>query len=105
MCEGKKQQVLDVACLEEGNLLVATDAGLLYFDSRSGVFDSSQIPTELQKIRPRTLARYGDEVYIGSYQGLFVYSLKEEVVRTLFTGDYSLSLILAILKERITACG
>lgn len=100
VCEGKKQQVLDVACLEEGNLLVATDAGLLYFDSRSGVFNSTQIPTELQKIRPRTLTRYGDEVYIGSYQGLFVYSLKEEVVRTLFTGDYSLSLILAILKEK-----
>lgn len=105
VCEGKKQQVLDVACLEEGNLLVATDAGLLYFDSRSGVFNSTQIPTELQKVRPRTLARYGDEVYIGSYQGLFVYSLKEEVVRTLFRGDYSLSLILAILKERMTACG
>lgn len=100
MCEGKKQQVLDVACLEEGNLLVATDAGLMHFDSRSGVFNSTQIPTELQKISPRTLARYGDEVYIGSYQGLFVYSLKEEVVRTLLTGDYSLSLILAILKEK-----
>ena len=75
-CEGKKQQVLDVACLEEGNLLVATDAGLMHFDSRSGVFNSTQIPTELQKISPRTLARYGDEVYIGSYQGLFVYSIE-----------------------------
>ena len=31
---------------------------------------------------------------------MFVYSLKEEVVRTLLTGDYSLSLILAILKEK-----
>ena len=54
--------MLDVACLQEGNLLVATDAGLMHFDSRSGVFNRSKIPTELQKIRPRTLARYGDEV-------------------------------------------
>lgn len=102
VCEGKEQQVLDVVCLDKGNLLVATDAGILLFDSRRGRFDRTQIPADLQKIRPRTLARYGDEVYIGSYQGLFACSLEDGSVRALFTGDYSLPLILAILKETDT---
>lgn len=95
---GTANGVWDVVCLDKNKVLVATDTGLKVFNSVKNVFEDISLLAKFPHIRPRTIRKFDDKLYVGAYEGLYVYSLKEKVVKPIMKGDYSLHMILSILE-------
>ena len=95
---GTANGVWDVVCLDKNKVLVATDTGLKVFNSVKNVFEDISLLAKFPHIRPRTIRKFDDKLYVGAYEGLYVYSLKEKVVKPIINGDYSLHMILSILE-------
>ena len=95
---GTPNGVWDVVCLDKNKVLVATDTGLKVFNSVKNVFEDISLLAKFPHIRPRTIRKFDDKLYVGAYEGLYVYSLKEKVVKPIMKGDYSLHMILSILE-------
>ncbi|GHV00496.1 hybrid sensor histidine kinase/response regulator [Bacteroidia bacterium] len=68
---GRNMQVFAIDAATEGRLLLATDVGLIGFDRTSGRFDKS-VP--LSGVSIYCLCRYGDNVLVGTTEGLYIYS-------------------------------
>ena len=94
----KPMDIWDIVCLDKKDILVATDAGLKVFNSVSKSFGDVSLLGKFPDIRPRTIRKFGENVYIGAYEGLYVYSLKSKEVRAILKGDFSLHMILSILE-------
>ena len=94
----KPMDIWDIVCLDKNDILVATDAGLKVFNSVSKSFGDVSLLGKFPDIRPRTIRKFGENVYIGAYEGLYVYSLKCKEVRAILKGDFSLHMILSILE-------
>lgn len=94
----KPMDIWDIVCLDKNDILVATDAGLKVFNSVSKSFYDVSLLGKFPDIRPRTIRKFGENVYIGAYEGLYVYSLKSKEVRAILKGDFSLHMILSILE-------
>lgn len=95
---GKPMDIWDVVCLDKNSILVATDVGLKVFNSVNRSFEKVSLLGEFTDMRPRTIRKYGDNVYIGAYEGLYVYSIGDKKIRTIIKGDFSLHMILSILE-------
>ena len=95
---GTANGVWDVVCLDKNKVLVATDTGLKVFNTVKNVFEDISLLAKFPHIRPRTIRKFDDKLYVGAYEGLYVYSLKEKVVKPIMKGDYSLHMILSILE-------
>lgn len=95
---GTPNGVWDVVCLDKNKVLVATDTGLKVFNTVKNVFEDISLLAKFPHIRPRTIRKFDDKLYVGAYEGLYVYSLKDKVVKPIMKGDYSLHMILSILE-------
>ena len=95
---GASMDIWDVEYIDENRILVATDVGLKVFNIGVKKFEDASLSGYLPESRPRTICRFGDNVYIGAYDGLYVCSLKNKEVRRVLRGDYSLHMILSVLE-------
>ncbi len=73
--EGKKTQINDIAEAGEDLLLTATPEGLLFFRIGESRFINDSLSQTFHRLDASTLKREGDHIYIGTYQGLYVYSI------------------------------
>lgn len=98
---GKNTQVNGIAELTPDQLLVSTNEGLLLFHiSRSQFIDSALSPA-MHKLVASTLTKQGNEVYIGTNNGLFVYSIPSKKLE-MFSGTLANKRIQAVLKQSPT---
>ena len=68
------------------------------FDISSHQFSKDGLPDKLMNIRPKTICKYDDDIYVGADEGIFVYSLKNRNVKTLLSDNFRYKMILSMLK-------
>ena len=72
---GKRLQVSGIAELSATQLLISTSEGLLVFDINESSFFDDYLSAALHKLVASTITRQGDDIYIGTANGLYVYSV------------------------------
>ena len=86
--------------INENQLLLfsnGNDKSLFLFDTRTRRFSAKPLYPSLSSIQATTISRQGDNIYIGSYKGVFIYSISqntfEEVMPDAFQGKQILSIL------------
>ncbi|MDR0509805.1 MAG: hypothetical protein LBH06_01770 [Rikenellaceae bacterium] len=74
---GQNMQVFAIDAAPDGRLLLATDVGLIGFDKASGRFDNG---ITLSGVPVYSLCRQGDNVLVGTTEGLYIYSQPHKTV-------------------------
>ena len=75
---GKRVQVGGIAELSDTQLLVSTPEGLLIFDIEQSLFIEDALSETLHQLVTSTITRQGDDIYIGTAKGLYVYSIRSK---------------------------
>lgn len=76
--KGKHVQVNAIAELSPTQLLVSTPEGILVFDILEKKFLNNLLDTTLHRLIASTITRQGDDIYIGTDKGLYVYSVSSK---------------------------
>lgn len=82
----KKEQnvaVTNIVPLQKDWLMLGTAEGILLFDVQDGRFMSDTLSTALHLLRPSTLVRQEDCVYIGAEGVVYTYSLRDGLLKKL----------------------
>lgn len=74
---GEVMQVSDILEISGGNLLLATDIGLVHFNKKEGAL---KLNTNLSAVAIRDLCLLGDDVIVGTTSGLYKYSTTNDTV-------------------------
>lgn len=72
---GKHVPVNAIAELSDTQLLINTSEGILVFDIIKKHFFDDYMSTAIHKLVASTITRQGDEIYIGTSSGLYVYAI------------------------------
>ncbi|WP_025069066.1 two-component regulator propeller domain-containing protein [Bacteroides gallinarum] len=75
--------VMNIVPLQRDWLMLGTAEGILLFDVKGERFLNDTLSTALHMLRPSTLVRQGDCVYIGTEGGVYTYSLREGALKKL----------------------
>lgn len=100
--EGKNMPVNKIVVVSDKLLLICTDSELILFDIETQSFSKSQLNPELFTIKPTTISRQGDNIYIGSYDGLFCYSISKNTLKSILPEVLKNKHILPILQQSST---
>lgn len=85
--------------IDEHNLLLNTSGGLTVFDTSTGTFTTNGLHPTLFELKARMIYRYGDAIYIGARNGLFVYSIKDKTLVCLYKDISEMSHIQTLLQQ------
>lgn len=87
--------------INEKLLLLYTnkDESLLLFDAETQQFSSNPLHPALLNILPTTIARQGDLIYIGSYKGVFSYSISQNTLKSIAPDKLKGKQVLSILQQ------
>lgn len=72
---GKNTQVNGIAEINPEQLLISSQEGLLLFNVKDTCFIDNQLSTEMHQLKASTISRQGENIYIGTNNGLFEYSI------------------------------
>lgn len=76
----KNMPVNKIVTVNEELLLIYTDGELILFNTHTQSFSKSQLNPDLFMISPTSINRQGDNIYIGSREGLFSYSISQNTI-------------------------
>ena len=91
--------VKGIADFDENKLLLMIDRQLVLFDRTKGLFVESELPAAFSSITPTSLRQQDDNIYIGSREGVFIYSIPEKELKRILIKELKGKNILAILQE------
>lgn len=80
---GQNVAVMNIVPMQRDWLMLGTAEGILLFDVKGGRFLNDTLSTALHLLKPSTLARQGDCIYIGAEGGIYTYSLRDGVLKKL----------------------
>lgn len=101
--EGKHAAVTGIVDLDKEKLLVNTSEGLTLFDIPQAAFLTENTDAALLLLDATAIYRYNDQLYIGTMEGLFVYSLSNHTLHDIMTFNLlEQKEILAILQQSDT---
>lgn len=100
--DGKSMPVNKIAIISDKLLLIATQGELVLFDTETQSFSKSQLNPQLFTIKPTSIKRQGDNIYIGCYQGLFSYSISKNSLKNIAPEILKDKNILSILQQSST---
>lgn len=80
---GNHLSINGIAEIDKDNLLVSTARGLAVFHIPASRFMTDTLSTSMHKLVASTLTRQGDDIYIGTDNGLYVYSIPDGHFRLL----------------------
>ncbi|WP_304211987.1 hybrid sensor histidine kinase/response regulator transcription factor [Phocaeicola plebeius] len=95
----KACDIKSIADFDNDRLLVHVNKRLMLFDRKERQFTQDSLPEELARISPTTINRQGDNLFIGSKNGLFIYSTIQKRMKTLNISVLNNKNILAILSQ------
>ncbi|MDL2211061.1 response regulator [Bacteroides sp. OttesenSCG-928-M17] len=75
---GKRQQVNAIAELSPTQLLVGTQGGILLFSIEEESFSDDCLSAPIHNTVATNITRQGDDIYIGTNSGLYLYSLADK---------------------------
>lgn len=99
--DGKNSQVNSIVEFTPGKLLVSTNEGLLLFNINESQFIDKELDEQMRQLIASSLTKQGDDIYIGTNNGLFTYSIsrKQLEAMTLTLDDKRIQ---AVLKQSPT---
>ena len=80
-------------------LFAGKDENLLRFDTGTRRFSDTPLHPSLLSISPTAISRQGDNIYIGSYEGMFVYSISRNTLENVLPEKLKGKQILSILQQ------
>ena len=97
----KNRPISGIVEISENQLLLFSNKSksLLLFDTETQQFSNEPLHPSLLSISPTTISRQGDNVYIGSYKGVFVYSISRKTLKDITPNELQDKQILAILQQ------
>ena len=81
--KGTNVAVSSIASIKEDWLMLGTAEGILLFDVKGERFLNDTLSSSLHLLKPTTLVRQGDYIYIGAENGVYTYSLSNGVLSKL----------------------
>lgn len=101
--DGKNMLVSEIVEVNEELLLVIIGDELLSFSTKTQKFSTNtQLNPDLFTITPTTICRQGDNIYVGSFEGLFSYSISQNTLKTIVPEAMKGKQILPILQQSST---
>lgn len=94
--------VRGIADYDEDKLLLIIDKKLALFDCKEGSFLENELPAILSSIRPTSLEQRDDKIFIGSREGVFIYSTADKELKEIFIEELKEKNINALLQESVT---
>ena len=101
--EGKNMPVNKIVTAGDELLLIHTEGELVLFDTRTRSFSQSGLNPELFTLKPTSISRQGDNIYIGSREGLYAYSIPQNTLRNILPEVLKGKPISAVLQQSPTA--
>jgi len=95
---GKRLQVNAIAELSSTHLLISNPEGLLVFDIEKGLFMDDYLGAAIHKLVASTVTRQGEDIYIGTNNGLYIYSITNKQLNVL-TETFENKLIHTVLRQ------
>lgn len=99
---GKKMPVNEIAEINEELLLIYTDKELMLFDVVQQMFIATRLNPKLFTIVPNSVNQQGDNIYIGSDEGLFSYSISQNSLTEVVPEIFKNKQIISVLQESST---
>ena len=101
--DGKRLPVYGIVEINDKELLLHINKeNLLIFNTETYQF-SNNLPTSLlSSIIPTCIYSQGDYIYIGSYEGMYAYSISQNILKKIVTDTLNGKNILAILQQSPT---
>ena len=99
--EGKKPGVNAIVEADGRQLLLFTNRneGLFLFDTETQKFSDSPLHPALASVSPTFIGRQGDYIYIGSFEGVFAYSVSRKTVENIAPEKLRGKQILSVLRQ------
>lgn len=97
-----KHFIKGIAEFGEKQLLLQIDRKLSLFDIETRRFLDNVLPASLAFIAPTTLSQQGEHLYIGSKEGVFVYSTAQKTLKNIAPNPLKDKQILSILQQSPT---
>ncbi len=74
----KKVQVNNIIDFDADHLLIGTKAGMVLFNTTDTCFIDQKLEGKFRQLQSTTITRQGENIYIGTDVGLYIYSIKDE---------------------------
>lgn len=99
--DGKKQSITTIVEISPKQLLLFPNRreDLLLFDTETRQFSHTPLHPSLTGISPTAISRQGDCIYIGSYQGVFAYSIPEKSLKSIAPEKLKGKQVLSFLQQ------
>lgn len=100
--EGKNISITGIVEVDARRLLLFADGNdkeLLLFDTETRQFSNQPLHPSLRSISPTSIARQEDNIYIGSFQGVFIYSVAHHTLRNVMPDELQGKQIFSILQQ------
>lgn len=94
--------VRGITDFDKNKLLLMINRQLVLFDHGKGQFLENELPAFFSSIRPTSLEQQDDNIYIGSREGIFIYSTNEKELKSIFIEELKGKDIRALLQESAT---
>lgn len=101
---GKRIPIMAIVEIDEKQLLLLSNRedNLLLFDTETKQFSDTPLHPSLVSIKPTSIYKQGDVIYIGSYNGLYSYSISQKTVNEIAPEKLKKKQILSILQQSPT---
>lgn len=102
--KGKNLPISSIVEINEKRLLLfsSKEEGLLLFDTETQQFSDSPLHASLASIQLSSINKQGDDIYIGSFNGAYVYSISQKTLKNIMPQILAGKHIRPILKESPT---
>lgn len=94
--------VRGITDFDENQLLLMINRQLVLFDYGRGQFLENELPAFFSSIRPTSLEQQDNNIYIGSREGIFIYSINEKELKRIFIDELKGKDIRTLLQESAT---
>lgn len=102
MKNGKKMPVNKIVEISKKLLLIYTDKKLALFNVTTQTFTDTLLNPKLFAITPNSISQQGDNIYIGSDEGLFSYSISRNTLVEIAPETFKNKHILPVLQQSPT---
>lgn len=99
--KGKTSSVNAIVEIDGKQLLLWSNKNenLFLFDTETHQFSNNPLHPSLTSISPTSICRQGDNIYIGSFKGVFVYSITQKTIENIAPERLQGKQILSILRQ------
>lgn len=81
--KGQNVAITSIAPIKKDLLMLGTEEGILIFDAQRERFLADTLSASVHLLKPTTLVRQGESIYIGARDGVYIYTVSDDVLKKL----------------------